>query len=615
MFDVDFSDQDAIFNDLQQKYGEKNVARIIAFGTMTPKAVCRKVMSAFEHPTEVINHISKLIPDLCPSLEEAYIISPELLRYKEKYKVEFDVISRLEGIISHESQHAGGVVIHQELSNLLPIKTKSEDRTKRIVAFDKYMLEELGFYKFDILGLETLPIIKRTIDSIYESKGINVDLYNIDYDDEKVYKMLSVGDVSGVFQLSAQAQKVMEQQPRNFKDLIAINSLIRPGTGNWEEYIERRKGKDWTVHPDRMSYMEETEGTMTYQEQFLLDCKTFAGWDIAYADKNVRKNKDIKNDNKLHEKFIQDSLARGYKIEDIEAVWTEIEESTGSYSFNKSHSASYAVISYQTAWLKCYYPEHFYASLMTSEKTDSIGQDAISGYIAECKQQGIKILPPNINLSGESFVVADGGINYRITTIKHVGESAIESIKKLRPIKSFEDFMERREKRHIKKNVLVNLIKAGCFDFDNPNRAELLWQVDMSERTKTEVKDNFQCSIYGWNDIIKAEWEKQVLGMYLSTHPMKRYGFKPLSYFHDGQQALQGGEIYDIRIFSDKNKNEMAFIFINTLYGNVKVLIFSSTWKYKNIKDSMVLGNIILVHGKKSGNDIILDKVEVLKNE
>jgi len=613
-FDVDFSSQDDVFKDLQSKYGEANVARVIAFGTLTPKAVCRKVMSCFEHPAYVISAISKLIPDLCQSLKVAYEASPELLEYKKTYKTEFEVIERLEGVVSHESQHAGGVLIYPNLSSILPVKTKAEDRSKRIVAFDKYMIEELGHYKFDVLGLETLPIIKRTLDSIKNTLDIDVDLYNINYEDEKVYDMLCKGDVSGVFQLGNQAQKTMEQQPRNFKDLIAINALIRPGVGDWQEYIARRNGKEWSVHDVRIPYMQETVGLLTYQEQFLLDCKYFAGWGIAYADKHVRKNKNIREDVELHEKFIVDSTQRGYNVVDMENIWQEIMDAVDKgYSFNKSHSASYAVISYQTAWLKLYYPEHFYASLMSSEKTDGDGQDAISGYIAECKQRGLTILPPDINRSGETFVVSDKGINYRITTIKGVGESAIKSIEKLRPIKSFEDFVERKEKKHIKKNVLINMIKAGCFDFDNPNRAELLWTIDMENRTKTQIKEDFQCEKYEWDDKIKAEWEYEVLGMYLSIHPMERYGFKPLEDFSDGQSALQGGEIYEVKVFKDKNKNEMAFVFMNTLFGNVKVLVFAGSWKRKDVQQAMQVRNIVMVNGRRSGNDIILDRVEELQ--
>jgi DNA polymerase-3 subunit alpha len=612
-FDVDFSDQDAVFTDLQKKYGIPNVARIISFGTLTPKSASRKVMSCFEHEDTVISTISKLISESCQTFDEAYKASPQLLDLKKKYKVEFDVMERLQGIISHESKHAGGVIICQNLSSVLPVKTTSEDRTKRIVCFDMDMLHELGHFKFDILGLTTLPTIKNCLDSIKNTTGEDIDLHTIDLEDSKVYDMLCKGDVSGVFQIANQAQKVIEQQPKNFRDLIAIDALIRPGVGDWDEYIARRKGKQWTVHPDRLPYLKETYGLITYQEQFLLDCKTFAGWTIAYADKHVRKNKNIRADVELHNKFITDSTSNGYDKNDMEDVWDEICTSVdGGYSFNKSHAASYAVTLYDTSWLKVYYPVHFYASLMSSEKTDGDGQNAIASYIAECKQRGIKIFPPDINHSGESFVVANGGINYRITTIKDVGASAINNILDLRPIKSFDDFLMRRAKKDIKLNVLTNLIKAGCFDFDNSNRAELLWKLDMSNRTKTQIKEGYECPKYDWNDKIKAEWEKQVLGMYLSVHPMEKYGFKSLDSYSDGNSCIQGGEIYDIRTFKDKRQQDMAFVFINTLYGNIKVLIFASTWKYKRIQDSIKLGNIILVRGRRSGGDIIMDGVEVL---
>ncbi len=614
-FDVDFSDQEFVFNDLTKKYGEENVARVIAFGTMTPKAVCRKVFSTFNHPITEINYVSKQIPDLCPSIKEAYDLSPQLIKLKEKYKKEFQIIERLEGTISHESQHAGGVIIYPDIGSNLPIKTKAEDRDKRIVGFDKYMLEDLGFYKFDILGLTTLPVLKNTLDSIQLIEGVTIDLYETNYDDPKVYDMLSKGDVSGVFQLANQAGKVMEQKPKNFNDLIAINALIRPGVGDWNEYIARRKGKEWNIHPHREKYMNETEGLMCYQEQFLLDAKTFAGWDIAYADKNIRKNKDIRNDLHLQELFITNSIDRGYALEDVEQVWHEIVEcSAGGYNFNKSHAASYAMLSFQTAYLKCYYPIHFYSSLMTSEKTDTDGQGMIEQYIFEAKEKEIKILPPDINLSSDDFIPTKDGILYRITAIKDVGDSAIKGIEHIRPIQSFQDMLERRQTNKIKKNVITSLIKAGCFDFDNPDRSHLLWELEMSLRKPKQIKDGYEPEKLEYNDRIKAKWEREVLGVYLSSHPMEKYGFKPLDSFNDNDTALQGGEVYDLRVFKDKNKNEMCFAFLSTLYGNVKVVIFSNSWN-EEIKEMMRIGNIVLVKGRRSGSDILLDKMEVLEEE
>ena len=608
-FDVDFSNQDAVFKDLQSKYGVDNVARVIAFGTMTPRSVTRKIMSTFDHPTSELNAISKLIPDSAKTIKEALEESAELRAYSKKYSLEFQIIERLEGTISHESQHAGGVIVYPGLSSILPIKTRADDRNKRIVGFDKYMLEELGHYKFDILGLETLPVIKRCLDSVYESTNERIDLEYIDYEDPSVYDMLCSGQVSGVFQLSNQQAKIVEQQPRNFKDLIAINALIRPGTGDWHAYMARRKGEPWNLLDRRMPYLRETEGLITYQEQFLLDAKILAGWDIAYADKNIRKNKDIRNDEGLRQKFIQGCIDNGVRDTDAKQVWSEIENAvTGGYSFNKSHSASYAVISFHTAWLKRHYPLHFYASLMSSESD----QSKISELIAECKSLGIKILPPDINNSGEYFTVHNDAINYRISTIKHVGDSAVEHIKKLRPITSFQDFLDRREKKHIRQNVVINLIKAGCFDVFDTNRDALIWQTEMANRTSKQVKDGFTCERAEYSEEIKAEWEYEVLGMYLSVHPLERFGFKSLSTFSDGQPCIQGGKVYDIKVFQDKNKNNMAFIWLNTLFGNVKAIVFSSSWKNEGVRNLFQLGKTILIRGKKSGDSIIFDSGEEL---
>jgi len=283
-----------------------------------------------------------------------------------------------------------------------------------------------------------------------------------------------------------------------------------------------------------------------------------------------------------------------------------------------NHSASYGRTSYQTAYLKCKYPEHFYASLMSGEKTDGDGQNAIAGYIAECKQRNIKILPPHINNSGEYFVVNDNGINYRITTIKHVGDSAIKHINELRPMASFDEFMERREKKYIKKNVMMNLIKAGTFDFDNPNRAELLWKFDMSQRTKTQVKENHLCETYIWDDEVKCKWEKEVLGMYLSVHPMERYGFQPLDYYKEGHSCVQGGEVVTVHEFhpqKNPKKPKMAFIQVNTLYGMIKLVVFASIWARLSIQEAFTINNLVLIKGKRSNNDVLVDGVEVLKGE
>lgn len=607
-FDVDFSDQDSVFSYLQSKYGYESVGRIISFGTLSPKAVLRKVLNVFDHPISLQNQISKLIPDLCKSLNDAYVINPQLLDYKKKFKTEWEVIERLEGVVSHESKHAGGIIIYPNLPSILPVKV---NEGMLVVCFDKYMLEEIGHYKFDILGLETLPIIKNCLDSLPK----NIDLHNIPLDDEKVYDMLCTGDVSGVFQINSQSGKVIQQQPRNFKDLIAINALIRPGVGDWNEYLARRQGKEWFKDPNR-PWMHETLGVMTYQEQYLLDGHKLAGWSIADADKWLRKNKDIRNDDALAQKFLDDTGAMSNKEHAfyINNVWNEIVDTVaGGYGFNKSHSASYAMLTYQTAYLKCHYPVHWYAALMTGEKTDGDGQNEISQLISECQNKGIKISPPDINLSGDSYRVVDDSIHYRINTIKHVGETAVNWIISNRPFESFDDFISKRERSTIRQNVLINLIKAGCFDFDDTNRAKLLWKVDMLNRTKTEIKNGAICHETEWNETVKAEWEMEVLGMYLTANPLQKYGFKKLDSYPDQGSCIQGGRIYDLRVFKDSKGNEMAFVNLNTLHGNVKLVCFSRTWANDIIKTLSKVDQLVIVEGRRSGNDILVDNMEVLK--
>lgn len=382
------------------------------------------------------------------------------------------------------------------------------------------------------------------------------------------------------------------------------------GVGDWTEYIARRKGKEYTIHPDRKSYMLETEGIITYQEQFMLDCKTFAGWDLAFADKMVRKNKNIREDEELLHKFLTDCQARGYDANFAFNIWKEIEDAVdGGYSFNKSHSVSYAILTYVTAWLKCKYPKYFYASAMTFANTKSTdeAQKDIAEILVEVKKHGIKILPPDINESTNEFIATKEGIRYCITSIRNVGESAIKAINKLRPIKSLSDMLKRGEKRHLKKNVVEMLIKAGCFDFENPNREEMLQEYYAIRKEDYEHKE--------WNDKLKLEYEKETLGTYLTSHPMDKYSFRELNEFKDNEYAIIGGEVIEVVERYDKKGASMAFVTINTPKGNTKCLVFASTWNKRGskIKEEIKEGNLILLRGRRSGTNLLVDSVEVLE--
>ena len=613
--DVDFSDQEHVFKHLQSLHGMDNVARIRAYGTLSCRNVVRKVLSAFDFSQRDIAIISGYIPKrLDVTINEACNESKEFRDFLEKNEFIGKCIKRLEGVISHESKHAGGFVVYNDLTSLTPCAYEVDsngNRTIPVVQFDKKEIEGCGFYKMDVLGLENLTTVRYALDMIKENEGIDIDLDEIDFEDKEVYEMLSNGDVSGVFQLANQGAMIMEQKPKAFEDLIAINALIRPGVGDFNEYVQRRNGKKFTIPSERMWYMQDTVGLMTYQEQFLLDCKTYAGWDIAFADNNVRKNKDIKNDVKLKEKFVTDTVNNGYSEETALKVWQEIEDAvSGGYSFNKSHSTSYGVLSYKTAWLKCHYPIYWYASLLNSEISD---QSKVESLIAECKKKGIKILPPDINKGSYKFEGTKEGIRIPINYLKGIGEDVVKYIQKeLVPISSFEDMLDRGVKKYIKKNVVIAMVKAGIFDFENEDREHFIWVYNMRNRKKTDIKNGVECEHLEYNEKIKLQWEREVYGMYLSKHPLEDYNVRSITDYTDDMLAIQVIEVTEIREHMQKNGKMMCFMTGSNQHGALKCLIFANTWECSDIKEKVKIGNILLAKGRRSGNDLIINDLELM---
>lgn len=614
--DVDFSDQEHVFKHLQDLHGMDNVARIRSYGTLSCRNVIRKIMSTFDFSQQEIAIINGSLPkNLDVTVEQSYNESEKFRKFMDNNEFIAKCIRRLEGTISHESKHAGGFVIYNNLTSLTPCAYENDhagNRTIPVVQFDKKEIEGCGFYKMDVLGLENLTTVRYALDMIKESEGIDIDLDAIDYEEKDVYDMLCEGDVSGIFQLANQGAMIMEQKPRKFADLIAINALIRPGVGDFNEYIARRKGKKYEIHEDRKWYMSDTMGLMTYQEQFLLDCKTYAGWDIAFADNNIRKNKNIKNDVEIRNKFINDSVVNGYDRDFIEAIWKEIEDAvSGGYSFNKSHSTSYGVLSYKTAWLKCHYPVYWYASLLNSEIGD---QTKVESLIAECKKKGIKILPPDINKGSYKFEGTKEGIRIPINYLKGVGEDVVKYIQKeLVPIKSFEDMLDRGIKKYIKKNVVIAMIKAGIFDFENEDREHFMWLYAMRNRKKTDIKNGIESEHIPYDEKIKLKWEKEVYGLYLSKHPLEDYNVRSITDYTDDMVAVQVIEVTDMRTHMQKNGKEMCFMTGSNQHGALKCLIFADTWSQQDIKEKVQIGNILLAKGKRSGNDLIVNDLELME--
>lgn len=601
-FDIDLSDRDTVIDYLIKTYGHKNVAVVGSFNYLTTKAVIRKVLTAFDYPSYYITSLTKPIDELGDTLEDALKKSKPFYNHCKKNPEEMKVIFKLNGVISHASTHAGGVIIYPNIADMVPIRTLGEDRNKLIAYTDKKVLEWLGHVKFDLLGVESLTSYADTVKSIEKDTGERVSLYNIDFNDQDVYKELAKGDVSGIFQLANQAHLLIEQQPNCFEDIIAVNALLRPGVGDWNEYIARRRGKKYELHPLRRPYLGETFGIIAYQEQYEMDCKTFAGWTIAYADKHVRKNYNLKSDIELTQQFIRDGMSRGFSEELLTRVWSEVvQAASDGYSFNKSHATCYAFISYQSAWLKFHHPSHFYSGLMTKEGAD---QDTLANLIAEARRRGIEIMPPDINISTNNFTATANKIFYRLTSITQVGDGAIKAILQARPIKSIEDLISRTTRTQVKTNVIMNLIKSGCFDYENPNRFKSIEQAQKILDIEVESHPEF-------NKVNKAVMEKQSLGVYLSSHPLDQYHYEPFYEIKDNTETVIAGEIIEIAERKDKNGNMMAFITLSNQYGNVKCLVFSNSWKGK-LKETFIFNQFVAVSGRKSGTSLLINKATAL---
>ena len=576
-FDIDFSNIDAVYKHLQERYGEDNVARVGAFSRFTAKSALRKVMGIYGFSMSEISKVIALLPKKNTfNLEEAINESRELKCWLEEHENIYKTVYKIEGILSNMSTHAGGIIICEGLTSLLPIFTNAEDRTKMIVALDKKILEGLGHYKFDVLGLNSLTLME----DIVEYTG-EIDWHNVDFEDKNVYKELCEGNVLGVFQLSDQKDKIIQQQPKCFEDLIAINALIRPGVCEWNDYLNARAN---SISSD-LEYMNCTHGLIVYQDQYLQLAQTYAGWDIAYSDKHIRKNKDILNDTELKKKWMEDSNGN-------ENVWNQIcSVVAGGYGFNRAHSTSYARLSFQTAYMKTYYPKEFYAAYMTQNKEDS---EILAEVVNELKQMGIKVLPPDINASTDKFIPVKEGILFALTAVKGVGGSVLWEIDRLKPIKSFEDFMERRVKKFVKKTAIIALIKAGAFDFCKQSKIEMLRQVDENER-----------ELQNW------EYEKDAFDFYLSESPLDKYYIEPFETFRDGQNALTIVEITTVSEKYDKNGNLMAFVTGINNKSKINIIFFSSIWKKEKVK----VGQIVLVKGKKDKNNLLANSMEVLESE
>lgn len=556
--DIDFcyERRSEVLEYVVQKYGTDRVAQIITFGTLAARAAVRDVGRVMGIPYNEVDQVAKSIPrELGITLKKALQQSSELKSFYDKggrIKEMLDIAQSIEGMPRNASTHAAGVVIAPDsLTKYVPLQNSSEGWIT--TQWDKDRVEELGLLKMDLLGLTTLTIIRHALENIKVSTGIDIDIDAIPTEDKKVAQMLKSGKTAGVFQLesSGMTELVKQIAPRNFEEIIPLVALFRPGplgSGMVEDFIVRKHGRKKIeyLHPDLEGILEETFGVILYQEQVMQIASLMAGFSLGEADLLRRamskKKADIIASEKSH--FVEGAVERGYARKLAEETFDLISH-FADYGFNKSHSAPYAWIAYQTAWLKAHYPAEFMASLITNSMRSS---DKVSYYMDIARQMGIKILPPDIHQSGVAFQVdKDGKIRFGLMAIKNVGETAVQNIleeRKKGEFSSFNDFCDRVDTKIVNKRVIENLIKSGAFDSFRLHRSQLLAILDpivdqsLSKQKNQEAgfMDLFDLSDDGIqyeefeipnipevpSDEIQV-WEKELIGFYVSSHPLDQY--------------------------------------------------------------------------------------------
>ncbi len=682
-FDIDFcyERRQEVIDYVIRKYGKERVAQIITFGTMAARAAIRDVGRAIDMPYARVDAIAKNIPmEIGMTIDKALNVNPGLKNEYEKdeeVKELIDTAKALEGIPRHASTHAAGVVISKEaVADYVPLQMNEDVITTQ---FPMGTLEELGLLKMDFLGLRTLTVIKSTLD-ILKGQGLEVpDLSNLDYDDEKVYKMISDGETYGVFQLESagMTQFFKELKPSSMEDIIAGISLFRPGPMDQiPRYIKNKKT------PDSIKYLHEklkhilsvTYGCIIYQEQVMQVFRELAGYSMGRSDLVRRAMSKKKADVMAKEKkiFIEGAVdkegnivvpgcgRRGIDSITAEKIFDDMSE-FAKYGFNKSHAAAYAVIAYQTAWLKYYYKVQFTAALISSVMDNS---SKVAEYITECKKIGIEILPPDINESNVSFTVNENKIRFGLAAVKNLGINAVNSIIEARRAKgsfvSLYDFLDKVDVGVINKRAVESLIKCGAFDSFNVYRSKLSAVYEkfidcIHDRRKANVDGQLSLFEGDCDDMpidkdiypelneypknIMLAMEKEILGLYISGHPLLEYK-EELSnrtststaelikisesddsahygYSYDGKRVIMGGIIVSVKPKATKNNNMMAFVEIEDLYGLIEIIVFPKIYDEYNYL--LKTDNIIIVEGRISIKEeenakIICEKVIPLKS-
>ncbi len=624
--DVDFciEGRNDVIRYVTEKYGSDMVAQIITFGTMQARAVIRDVGRALNMTYGEVDRIAKLVPPaLGMTLDNALKMEPRLHEEEKKNEKVAKLISlskKLEGLNRHSSTHAAGVVISDKpLMERVPLYKTQRDEI--VTQYPMNDLQALGLIKFDFLGLKTLTVIRDTLRFIRKGQGADLDINRIPLDDRLTYQLLMKGETDGVFQLESSGMKeiLVGMKPDCIEDVMALIALYRPGPLKMvPEFISRKQGKTKIVYenPELEPILKETYGVILYQEQVMQIASALANYTMGEADtfRKAMSKKKASEMEKERPKFLEG--ARRNKIPEAKAkkIFEQMETFAG-YGFNKSHSAAYAMISYQTAYLKAHYPVEFMAALLSSEKNN---RDKIIKYISDCREMGISVLPPDINESAVDFSVAGGRIRFGLAAVKNVGVGAIESIIAGREsggkFSDFVDFCSRVDLRKINKRVIESLIKCGAFDAFGKNRRQLMESFEgiVDKAQKSQKNGNAaQAGLFEFSPSIRdmslgngqaeikdvPEWEtrelllyeKEMLGFYITSHPLSAYAEKlrmladtdsaGLLERKDGETVTFVGIVSGIREIMTKRKDMMAYINMEDMKGSVSLIAFSDIYK------------------------------------
>jgi len=620
--DICYVKRHLVVDYLAKKYGESHVAQIITFGTLAAKAAIKDVGRALEIPLNTVNQVNKLIPNapgttLAGALENSNELR-ELCQQDPHIAQMLDFAKKVEGMPRHTSTHAAGVVITPgELTDYVPLQitSSSDDEHEYICTqYDKDRAESLGLLKMDLLGLRTLTVIDDALKMIARNQQVNLDINKIDLHDKKTCAMLSEGDTAAVFQMESDGMTRLMKQlaPTGFEDLIPLVALYRPGplgSGMAEDFISGRHGKRTApvLHPLLEPIVADTYGVILYQEQVMQITSALAGFTLGEADilRRAMGKKKAKELDSMKEKFLKGAKElHGIKQEVAEKIFALLQHFAG-YGFNKSHSAAYALVAYQTAYLKAHYPVEYMAAFLNSIIDTA---DKVSWYISVCENMGIKVLPPNVNASEASFAVDGKAIRFGMGGIKSVGDIAVGSIiaerEKHGPYKDFFDFTQRVDSTKVNKRVVENLIKSGALDSFGTKRSQLLTVMDQALEIASARQSDLasgQIGLFGEEEVKNLDnmalpdlpelptlellrLEKELIGFYVTGHPLDAYRetlqqLTPISRlneenFRDGMQVTVGGIISENKLRTTKNGDRMANFLLEDFTGAINVIAF-----------------------------------------